>query len=156
VYGNDVAAVKLSTQANSTDRILRTMASGPCWPCSEIQSMKQACLALFTLMSFFAGIHSFGQGSAMFRGDPAHSGIYAGEGVPAFHRVRWSFHTNGEVVSSPAIVGEVVYFGSNDGNLYAMDAASGKLHWKFETGSAIPSSPAVAAGIVYFASQLRW
>jgi eukaryotic-like serine/threonine-protein kinase len=86
----------------------------------------------------------------MFRGDPGHSGVYAGAGVPEFHGVRWSFHTNGEVVSSPAIVGGVVYVGSNDGNLYAIDESSGKLHWKFETGSAIPSSPAVAAGIVYF------
>jgi eukaryotic-like serine/threonine-protein kinase len=88
----------------------------------------------------------------MFRGDPVHSGIYAGTGSPAFHGIRWFFHTNGEVVSSPAIAGGVVYVGSNDGNLYAIDESGGKLHWKFETGSAIPSSPAVAAGIVYFAS----
>jgi eukaryotic-like serine/threonine-protein kinase len=114
--------------------------------------MNQPRLALFALLPLLVAINTFGQGSPMFRGDPGHSGIYAGAGVPEFHGVRWSFHTNGEVVSSPAIVGGVVYVGSNDGNLYAIDESSGKLHWKFETGSAIPSSPAVAAGIVYFAS----
>jgi eukaryotic-like serine/threonine-protein kinase len=114
--------------------------------------MNQSRLALFTLLPFFFGIHAFAQGNPMFRGDPVHSGIYAGAGVPEFHGIRWSFHTKGEVVSSPAVVGGVVYVGSNDGNLYAIDESSGKLRWKFETGSAIPSSPAVAAGIVYFAS----
>jgi outer membrane protein assembly factor BamB len=88
----------------------------------------------------------------MFRGDPGHSGIYAGQGVPEFQEIRWRFRTNGEVISSPAIVGGVVYVGSDDGNLYAVDQSTGKLHWKFGTGSRIPSSPAVAAGIVYFTS----
>ncbi len=88
----------------------------------------------------------------MFRGDPGHSGIYAGPGVPEFHEVRWRFRTNGEVISSPAIVGGVVYVGSDDGSLYAIDQSTGKLHWKFKTGARIPSSPAVAAGVVYFTS----
>jgi eukaryotic-like serine/threonine-protein kinase len=109
-------------------------------------------LSLFALFPLLAGINSLGQGSSMFRGDPVHSAIYGGAGAPAFHGIRWSFHTNGEVVSSPAIVRGIVYVGSDDGNLYAIDESNGKLHWKFETGSAIPSSPAVAAGIVYFAS----
>jgi outer membrane protein assembly factor BamB len=128
------------------------LAFGAMFESRNMHSMNQPRLALFALLPLFVGIHSFGQGSPMFRGDPAHSGIYAGAGVPKFHGIRWSFHTNSEVVSSPAIVGGVVYVGSNDGNLYAIDESSGKLHWKFETGSAIPSSPAVAAGIVYFAS----
>ena len=114
--------------------------------------MNRPHLAVFALVLFFAGINSFGQESPMFRGDPVHSGIYGAAGVPQFHGVRWFFHTNGEVVSSPAIAGGVVYVGSNDGNLYAVDESNGHLHWKFETGSGIPSSPAVATGIVYFAS----
>jgi len=88
----------------------------------------------------------------MFRGDPGHTGIYADSGVPEFHEVRWRYHTNGEIISSPAIVGGIVYVGSNDGNLYAIDESSGQLHWKFTTSSRIPSSPAVVGGIVYFAS----
>jgi outer membrane protein assembly factor BamB len=114
--------------------------------------MNRSRLAFFALLCSVTGINSFGQESPMFRADPSHSGIFAGAGLRQFHGVRWSFHTNGEVVSSPAIVGGIVYVGSNDGSLYAIDEASGKLRWKFETGSAIPSSPAVAKGLVYFAS----
>ena len=87
----------------------------------------------------------------MFRGDLAHSGVYAG-GVPQFHRVKWTFSTQGEVNSSPAVVAGTVYLGSNDGNLYAIEAATGVKKWAFAAKSRIPSSPAVANGLVYFAS----
>ena len=88
----------------------------------------------------------------MFRGDLAHSGIYAATGVPKLKGVKWTFHTQGEVVSSPAIVDGTVFFGSNDGNFYAVDQATGTKKWSFTSGSRIPSSPAVANGLVYFNS----
>lgn len=88
----------------------------------------------------------------MFRNDLAHSGIYAGAGVPKLTDVKWTFHTHGEVVSSPAIVDGVVYVGSNDGNLYAIDQETGAKKWAFATQGRIPSSPAVDHGLVYFGS----
>lgn len=54
--------------------------------------------------------------------------------------------------SSPAVFAGLVYFGSGDGNLYALDAASGQLKWKFATGNVVHSSPAISDGIVYFGS----
>jgi len=88
----------------------------------------------------------------MFRGNPAHSGIYETEGPQQFHGVKWAFKTEGWVISSPALAGGLVYFGSDDKNLYAVDASSGELKWKFATGGPIRSSPAVVAGLVYFGS----
>ena len=93
----------------------------------------------------------FGE-SAVFRGDSQHTGVYAGEGVTKLRGVRWSFHTDGAVFSSPAVAGGIVYFGSTDQNLYAIDAASGTLKWKFHTQSRVTSSPAVSDGVVYFES----
>lgn len=87
----------------------------------------------------------------MFRNDLAHSGIYAA-GVSRFNGIKWTFHTQGEVISSPAIVNGVVYVGSNDGNLYAVDQQTGSQKWKFPTGARVTSSPAVANGLVYFSS----
>ena len=107
---------------------------------------------LFLLLFAIFNTSSFAQNSPSFRNDPAHSGIYDAAGVPQLHGAKWTFHTNGEVVSSPAIVDGVVYVGSNDGNLYAIDAQSGSLKWKFATESRVPSSPAVANGLVYFGS----
>jgi outer membrane protein assembly factor BamB len=93
----------------------------------------------------------FAQDTPMFRNDPAHSGTYAG-GLSKLHGVKWSFHTHGEVTSSPAIVQGIVYVGSNDGNLYAIDRQTGVEKWKFPTEARIASSPAVANGLVYFSS----
>jgi outer membrane protein assembly factor BamB len=59
-------------------------------------------------------------------------------------------------LSSPVIdavnKNAAVYFGSSDGNLYALDAATGALKWKFKTKGIIHTSPAIYNGIVYIGS----
>jgi outer membrane protein assembly factor BamB len=54
--------------------------------------------------------------------------------------------------SSPAVAQGKVYFGSGDGNVYAIDAKSGMLAWKFATGDVVHASPAVAGNTVYIGS----
>ncbi len=93
---------------------------------------------------------SAGEDPWMFRGNPAHSGVYEGAGLAQFGGVRWKFHTGGMVIGSAAVSEGKVYFGSTDGNLYAVNADSGALQWKFDAKSRIPSSPAVAEKVVYF------
>ncbi len=88
----------------------------------------------------------------MFRGDPQHSGAYEGRGVPELHGVKWKFHTNGQVYSSPAIADGLAIVGSTDGNLYAVDAETGTPKWTFQTKARITSSPAVSGGVAYFES----
>src|SRR6185436_2679021 len=55
-------------------------------------------------------------------------------------------------LSSPAVANGKVYFGSGDGNVYAVDAKSGLLQWKFATKDVVHASPAVVAGTVYIGS----
>lgn len=88
----------------------------------------------------------------MFRGNPAHTGVYQAAGVPKFSKVKWKFHTDGSVFSSPAVTNGVVYVGSGDGNLYAVNQETGALKWKFPTGSRVASSAAVDGGVAFFAS----
>jgi hypothetical protein len=62
----------------------------------------------------------------MFRNGARHSGAYNAPGVPQLHGVKWKFHTAGQVMSSPAVVGDVMYLGSTDHHhLYALDHATG-------------------------------
>lgn len=98
-----------------------------------------------------AGLSAAALGSAqsMFRGDAAHSGIYAGPGPRQFHGVKWKFATGDRVISSPVWLGGVLYFGSDDGNIYAVDAATGRQNWKYSTGGPVPATPAVSGGLVY-------
>lgn len=59
----------------------------------------------------------------------------------------WDVYT-----SSPAVVNGKVYFGSGDGNVYAVDARTGLLQWKFATKDVVHASPAVVGGTVYIGS----
>ena len=89
---------------------------------------------------------------AMYRGDAAHSGVYAAEGPRQFHRVKWKLQTGDRIVSSPVYGEGTIYFGGDDGNVYAVDAASGHQLWKRKTGGPVPSTPAIAGQLVYVGS----
>ena len=67
----------------------------------------------------------------------------------------WSYETSDDVFSSPAVSGGVVYVGSRDNGLYALDASTGDLLWRYETGGNVylESSPAVSGGVVYVGSR---
>ncbi len=81
------------------------------------------------------------------RTDPAHSST-APFG-PSNLTVAWRFQTGGSVISSPSVFDDIVYFGSTDGYIYAVDAWTGNLIWKYQTGAPVESSVAVANGWVY-------
>jgi len=88
---------------------------------------------------------------AMFRGGPAHEGVYA-SAPPTLASLAWKFRTRGRVISSPAVSGDLVFVGSTDQGLYAVERATGAQRWRFATEGAIASSPAVANGLVYVSS----
>ena len=95
--------------------------------------------------------------SAMFRADPARTGVYPGPGVAGPPAVRWQFDAGDSASSSPAVADGVVYVGSGKrgvgGSLHALDAMSGDELWRFRTGVNVESSPAVSDGVVYIGSN---
>ncbi len=66
---------------------------------------------------------------------------------------KWSFPTKGEVWGSPTVSGGVVYIGSDDGFVYALDAKTGAEKWRFQTGKGVRSRPAVSSQVVSFLSD---
>jgi outer membrane protein assembly factor BamB/dienelactone hydrolase len=93
--------------------------------------------------------------SASARAGPAagSGAIRAGPSQVVGKAPTWMFATGGRILSSPAVVGGVVYVGSEDHLLYAVDAASGSLRWKSATAGPITATPAVSGGVVYVGSQ---
>ncbi|HKG26304.1 MAG TPA: PQQ-binding-like beta-propeller repeat protein, partial [Thermomicrobiales bacterium] len=91
--------------------------------------------------------------SAMFRGGPSHHGVQPGPGLTAPAKLPWEFQTTSGIFSSATVVDGVVYVGSLDGSLYALNSTSGPALWQFTTSAGIISSPAVADGVVYFGSE---
>jgi outer membrane protein assembly factor BamB len=57
--------------------------------------------------------------------------------VPPLAQKLWYYTTRDIVFSSPAVAGGVAYVGSLDGNVYALDAATGHKLWSYTTGGAI-------------------
>lgn len=56
-------------------------------------------------------------------------------------------------LTAPLVYKERVYIGASDGNLYVLDAKTGKYILQFRTGRAINSSPTVVGGVLYFGSN---
>ena len=46
---------------------------------------------------------------------------------------KWEFNAGAWVFSSPAIVGETIYFGCHNGRLFALDITTGNKKWEFQT-----------------------
>ncbi len=65
----------------------------------------------------------------------------------------WAFAASGWVTSAPAVIDGVVYVGSSDNSLYALDAATGSELWSFATEGPVFAVPAVNNGVVYVASD---
>ncbi len=95
---------------------------------------------------------------SMFHSDLTHSGVSASNG-PTTNQTLWTFKAANEIISSPAVCGGVVYFGSNgyglsDNTIYAVNSTTGVQIWNFTTGGQIDwSSPAIAGGLVYMGSE---
>ena len=67
-------------------------------------------------------------------------------------KLAWTFQTQAPVKSSAVISGGVVYIGSDDGFVYALDADKGARQWAFKTEGPIEAPPLVVADRVYVGS----
>jgi outer membrane protein assembly factor BamB len=56
--------------------------------------------------------------------------------------------------NNPVVLGDTIYFGSTDGNFYALDIESGYMNWVFKTRGAINSIPYADDHNVYFGNNV--
>ena len=56
-------------------------------------------------------------------------------------------------LNPPVVIGDTIYFGSDDGNFYALDVDSGYMRWVFKSGAEINSIPYADKDQVYFGSK---
>ena len=63
----------------------------------------------------------------------------------------WNYGTEGNFASFATPNG-IVYIGSDDHNVYALNANTGAKIWNYTTGDVVESSPTIANGIVYVGS----
>ncbi len=67
-------------------------------------------------------------------------------------RERWRFSSDANIISTPAVAGDNVIAGNQDGKLVCISLKEGKQKWDYQTGGAIFSSPAISKELVVFGS----
>jgi len=86
---------------------------------------------------------------------------YDEDGIPSWNEGEWFYPRMenkfiGAVVGNPIVVKDMLYVGSSDGKLYALDVVMGKEKWEpFDTGGKIWTSPAVDDDVVYVSNYKR-
>ncbi len=65
----------------------------------------------------------------------------------------WTFKCEDEIRGTPTLHQNSLYVGCYDNNVYALNAADGKLQWKYATDDGIVSRPAVYDGNLFFGSE---
>ena len=61
----------------------------------------------------------------------------------------WKRTLPGRAESSPVVIGRTVYFGCEDGKLYAISTGRGQVRWSTQLGGPIKSAPAYYGGRLY-------
>jgi outer membrane protein assembly factor BamB len=89
-----------------------------------------------------------------FRGDATRSavGLAGPTGNPVLN---WQFKAGGAVPNQIAIVGDAVYFASDDGAVHAVDRATGAELWKQVFKGGASTGPVVADGRIYLVDE-QW
>lgn len=58
-------------------------------------------------------------------------------------RAKWIFSSDANVISTPAVINDLVIFGNQQGKITALSLKNGKEKWTYKTGGSVYSSPAV-------------
>ncbi len=117
----------------------------------KIVSVSVILLFIAVLFAGAVTVPAAAQSDTMqFRFNAQHTGDYSptAGATPPNGLLRWKFATGNYVYSSPAIVNGVVYVGSDDHNVYALNADNGSKLWNYTTGDDVYASPAVVIGVV--------
>jgi len=111
-------------------------------------------VALLILCVPKVAVASTGNYSTLFHNSARNNGnhISMARGNTPNGILNWKYTTKG-IVNSSATHNGVVYVGSDDYNIYALDTNTGKKVWSYATGNAVWSSPTVANGVVYVGSE---
>jgi outer membrane protein assembly factor BamB/predicted MPP superfamily phosphohydrolase len=67
-------------------------------------------------------------------------------------KAKWIYSSDANVISTPAVINDLVVFGNQQGKFAAISLANGSLRWSYQTGGSIYSSPAISKDKIVFGS----
>jgi len=87
----------------------------------------------------------------MFHNYLNHTG-FSSSTAPTTAHLLWNYTTGSGIYSSPAVANGMIFIGSYDNHVYALNETNGQQIWNYTTGSYVLSSPAVANGMIFIGS----
>lgn len=114
--------------------------------------LSRIVITILTCFTLFISCTSSDSKESMFMSDYKHTGKIDSKPVSSNPHTLWRVKTEGQVISSPVVSGNVLYIGSEDGLLYAINSLTGNIEWTFETNGPINSTPAIFKNKIMFLS----
>jgi len=74
----------------------------------------------------------------------------------------WRFETTRHITAPPAVAGNLVLFGADDGTFYALDATNGEECWQLKLDARVVTPPQIAGDALYIGTRggviyaIRW
>jgi polyvinyl alcohol dehydrogenase (cytochrome) len=92
-----------------------------------------------------AGWNGWGNGLSNSRFQTVAGAGFKASDVPNL-KLKWAFGLPGsaQVFSQPTVVGGWLFIGSDSGQVYALDAATGCVHWSYKAEAGVRTAPVVA------------
>lgn len=78
--------------------------------------------------------------------------VGAALGAPGPYGLNWRRLLRAPLTSSPTVVGDSVYVGAPDGNLYCLHAKEGSIIWSFQTNGEIRANPLIVDSQLFIGS----
>ena len=100
----------------------------PAWPPPARQDYWHELMNLVPRVTYDRAFHPVVAGETLYFGSSADDRVYALDTRTG--AIRWTFQTEGPVRLAPTIADGKVYFGSDDGSVYALAASDGRLVWR--------------------------
>ena len=97
-------------------------------------------------------LHQFDDDWNQYKGDASHSGVSADREGPRRIEEAWTTDLVGPV-GTPVCDHDTVYVGTTRGNLYALEAETGRRVWTVETTLSTETAPVVTREFVYVATE---
>ena len=86
----------------------------------------------------------------MFLGTASHLPVKKSVSNDCFDQQSWKYNAGAAIRSTPAADDKSIYFGTEKGDCFSVEVATGQLNWKFSAASPIHSSPALLNGKLFF------
>lgn len=84
-----------------------------------------------------------------------HSQFFYALDVASKGRTLWQFESSGPIASEPLVTDRGVYFGNNEGMVYALDPQSGQKIWQHSVGGEVLSAPATNGSSLFVVTTDR-